>query len=534
MHNAQTSDRARIDDLTAQLRERDSDPAYRDAPILDAYARISVSPDDETEKTDRQTVDVLTAILNRNARLGEIHVDESLSAWKLTGKRPGWRRLVERLKNGDAAGVMGWHTDRLMRQPRDLEELIRFGDRGLILGSCQGDYDLGSSDHRLTLRVLVASACKASDDASRRARRKREDMRSKGQHTGGARPMGFQAGGKCGGGTCGHDEDERCSRVPDERVAAEREAIVWAATALLSGASLATVAAEWRSRGITIEHNGAPYEPKTNTVRGVMLRARNAGLVEHEGNVVGEMVDASEIRLYPVETFDALRSLFAARRRGRPVSADHLLSGVLRCSTCGAGMVGSTRKDKPYPDGEPRRRYACGNEMCDDRLSIDARAAEAWAKDETLSVLTDPEHAAMVAEASAALAKVETQIGAAEEMLKELDRRLGEGKFGDDLKKSLARYDAATEPVERRLDALKAERTALLESGAGAIRTGGPAQVARRWESTSTTNEQRRIMVREAMPYGIAVYAPGPGPRRGSDPSMRLRVIPAQRRAERG
>lgn len=64
-----------------------------------------------------------------------------------------------------------------MRQPRDLERLIGFGDSGLLVASCHGDFNLASSDDRFTLRILTAAAANASDDTSRRQRRKMAALR---------------------------------------------------------------------------------------------------------------------------------------------------------------------------------------------------------------------------------------------------------------------------------------------------------------------------------------------------------------------
>ena len=342
--------------IESTLRAREADPAYASAPILDAYARISRSPDGELEKTDRQLLDVLAVIAARGARLGVVLRDDNLSAWKINGKRPGWRALVDRLKAGASVGVVGWHTDRLMRQPRDLEELIAFGDRGLLLGSCHGEYDLADADHRFQLRILVAAACKASDDTSRRQKRKHEAMRAEGKLNGGTRALGYQAAG-----TCEHAEGKRCQHVTEEHLVMERDAIAWAAQALLTGTSLFTVAAQWNVRGMhTFGRTGQRQPVTVATVRSVMLRARTAGMVEHNGTVVRAAALPEGVEpIIELATYEQLQSLFAARRRGRPVSPVFMLSGVLRCAQCGRGMGGETRTDRLDPEGNPRRLYRC-------------------------------------------------------------------------------------------------------------------------------------------------------------------------------
>lgn len=48
---------------------------------------------------------------------------------------PVWERLLERVQAGESDGIVVWHTDRLFRQPRDLEALIALGDKGFQVAS---------------------------------------------------------------------------------------------------------------------------------------------------------------------------------------------------------------------------------------------------------------------------------------------------------------------------------------------------------------------------------------------------------------
>nr|WP_246869169.1 recombinase family protein [Saccharopolyspora sp. ASAGF58] len=49
------------------------------------------------------------------ARIGE-ELSDGLSAWKKDVRRPGWEKLLERVKQGLSDGIVVWHTDRLFRQ----------------------------------------------------------------------------------------------------------------------------------------------------------------------------------------------------------------------------------------------------------------------------------------------------------------------------------------------------------------------------------------------------------------------------------
>jgi site-specific DNA recombinase len=512
----------------ATLRQRDHDPAYADAPVLDVYGRISRNPETgETEKVDRQLIDCLREVERRQARLGKTLRDDGQSAWKRTAKRDGWQTLVERLESGAANGVICWHTDRLMRQPYDLEYLIRLGDRGYLLASCHGDYDLADADDRFTLRVLTAAACKESDNTSRRQKRKAKAMREKGNPGGGPRAFGFP-----GNERVSKEERERVRKageklpkVPADQVEREREAIRWGIEKHIDGGlTLTAIAAEWNARGL---RTTAGEEFEVSGVRQILERGRNAGLIEHNGKTVGREKDEHG---KPVETvvseeqLERLRAKLAARRRGRPTTGEHLLSGILRCGECGGPLtaqpVGAPRRGAApmtYDDGTPRRKYVCRKPNGCGGVTIDQRRADGWARDKVLDVLADPKHAEQIAKRSRAVADLDTRIAEAEATAREIGDRLGRGEL------SLDRYDAITGPLDRRLADLRAKRDKLLALGTA----GAPASASDRvdlerdWDTG--TNAERRNMIRQAMPLA-AVVLPATTRGRGADVSARLVV----------
>ena len=472
-------------DLIALLRLRDTDPAYADAPLLDAYGRISRDPETgETEKVDRQLFDCLRDVQRRHARLGEVLRDDGISAWRLNAKRPGWNDLVARLESRTSTGVITWHTDRLMRQPRDLERLIAFGEAGLLVASCHGDYNLSNADDRFTLRVLTAATAKESDSTSRRFKRKAEAMRASGHKSGGGRALG-EPGSVAG------------QVVPAERVAAERAAIAWAVRGHLDGLSLESVAAEWNKRGLTTTR-GNTWGPRA--VVGVLKSPRLAGFVAHHGHPVGRLVGVEPI--VSEQDWQHVVALFASRRRGRPPAEPYLLSGGhLLCYFCRQKMSGHLVGNKPFADGSPRRLYLCRKQGqgCG-HISISQPRTDAAVREMVIRVLADPRHAKQLARRSAKLIEAEGRLSEAREMARELSARLGEGKL------SLDRYDAAMSPLDARIARLAAEVESLrLVGGDVATRRASAAEVAAEWDDPATTVAQRRLMVRSVAPRGIVV-----------------------------
>ena len=106
--------------------------------------------------------------------LGMVYNDPNRSAWKRDRSRPGWDALLELARDGESGTSSSTTLTGFMRQPWDLEELLKIADdHGIILHGKSGNRDLSDPDDRHYLRGEVAHACRSSDDTSRRGSRKR-------------------------------------------------------------------------------------------------------------------------------------------------------------------------------------------------------------------------------------------------------------------------------------------------------------------------------------------------------------------------
>ncbi len=109
-------------------------------------------------------------------RADRVFIDNNRSAWQRNRKRAGWDALLEAIERGELQHVIAYHPDRLMRQPADLEELLRIADEHRItLHGHAGGRNLADPDDRFILRIEVAHACRSSDDTSRRIKDKMDE-----------------------------------------------------------------------------------------------------------------------------------------------------------------------------------------------------------------------------------------------------------------------------------------------------------------------------------------------------------------------
>src|SRR5262245_34888213 len=148
------------------------------------YARISSDREGDNLAISRQLADCQQLAQARGWEVVERYVDSDISAY--SGKlRPEYQRLLEEIEAGLVEAVVVYHTDRLHRHPRELEEFIDLCERqGTKLATVSGEIDLATHDGQLMARIQGAMARKESDDKSRRIQRKHQELAHAGRVSG--------------------------------------------------------------------------------------------------------------------------------------------------------------------------------------------------------------------------------------------------------------------------------------------------------------------------------------------------------------
>lgn len=256
-------------------------------------------------------------------------VDDDVSAY--SGKnRPGYRAMLEAIREGEADAVLVWHVDRLHRRPIELEEFVNTCTDAHVtdLATVHGDLNLGNGDGLLIARLMAAVAANESDAKSRRSKRKMLELAQAGKPSGGGpRPFGF-----------GPDKV-----TVDE---AEADVIRELADRLLAGEPLVSLTLWLQEKGI---HTVMGKEWRTPTLRNLLMSPRIAGLREHQGQVIGKAVWPAIISEEDHARIEAL--LTDPARRTNRTARRYLLSGLCRCGKCGTKMVTGQSRG--------RRRYLC-------------------------------------------------------------------------------------------------------------------------------------------------------------------------------
>lgn len=314
------------------------------------YARISEDRGGEAAGVARQVDDATVLAHQRGWTVAETFVDNDVSASRYTRqRRPAYTAMLAAVEHGAVEVVVAYHTDRLYRRPRELEDLIDLADN-ILIATCEGDFDLATSDGRAMARVIAAIAAKSSDDSSRRLKRKHVELAAAGKIGGGGRrPFGFE---------------------PDRLTlrAGEAALIRDAAGRVLAGDTLRSILQDWRRAGVATV-TGAPWQ--TSTLKRLLCSARISGQREHRGQLVGPAVWPAIID--PGTTI-RLRALLRDPNRNRAngvAARSYLLAGLVICGRCDVAMT--TR-----PTARGRHRYYCASERggCN-RCGISADRLEA-------------------------------------------------------------------------------------------------------------------------------------------------------------
>jgi len=156
--------------------------------------------------------------------------DNDISAF--AGKvRPGYQQLLELMRAGSIDVVVAWHTDRLHRNPLELEEYISASECSGVstVTARAGELDLSTAAGRMVARMLGAAARHESEQKSERvSRRRRQDAEAGRAHG----PLGY-----------GYDDNQVI-------IAHEAQVIRDVAERLLGGDSLYGIAVDLNARGV--------------------------------------------------------------------------------------------------------------------------------------------------------------------------------------------------------------------------------------------------------------------------------------------
>lgn len=308
------------------------------------YLRQSFDREGTGLAVDRQRQDCLKLCAERGWEPVE-YVDNSISATSRK-PRPAYLRMLDDIRAGVVRGVVVWDLDRLHRQPAELESFIDLADQHrLALATVTGDTDLGTDNGRLFARIKGAVARSEIERKSERQKAAHRQRAAAGKPYSPVRPFGFL--------------EDLVTHHPTEAAA-----IRGMYDDALAGVSQSAIARGLNECEIP-SATGAAWTQAS--VRNLLLKSRNAGLLTYKGEIVGP---GAWDPIVPLETYRAVVEKFTANPRpfgARGGPRKHLLVGVAFCGVCGAalttGYTKATRRIYTCPIGHVSRKAEAVEEL---------------------------------------------------------------------------------------------------------------------------------------------------------------------------
>jgi site-specific DNA recombinase len=406
------------------------------------YVRQSLDRDRNQLAVDRQREDLLALCERKGWGVPSEYVDNSVSASN-GGRRPAWEELCRDIADGRVTRLAVWDDDRLRRTIRDGEEFIDLAEaHGVELANVGGDIDLSTAQGRMFFRMKGTIASYEVEHKAARQKRANRQRAMKGNPWVG-RAFGYTAridiedvarraetaaynralsrgaseaeaveAGRVAADAKRENYNPETDSVDNQVVPREADAIRQACTELLEGASLAGIANKWNAAGLK-STKGRAWTGCT--VRQVLTRARNCGLVVHQGQIL-EGVEAKWPGIVDRDVWEAVCSHLAdpGRHTGKKRARAYLLSGIATCWGCGKPVSSGVRIQK---SGRRRAVYVCKRRGCmkvvrdielTDAVVVDALTTLLSRSDavEELSRRTEVDKAGLVAESDRLRARI--------------------------------------------------------------------------------------------------------------------------------
>lgn len=429
------------------------------------YKRISRDREGLALGVERQDEDLDALAGRRGLIVAASYCDNDLSASTRSRKhRPDYQRLLADARAGGFDVILAYTSGRLTRRPRENEDLIELAEQHGIRFEyvSSPSFDLNTSAGRRVARILAANDAGESEDIAERVSRQKDQAAADGHWKGGRRPYGYEADGVT-------------VREAEARMVRE------GTDAVLAGASLRGLAAEWNGLGL-VTSTGRAW--RQDTVRKLLIRPRNAGLMEHRGEVVGP---AGWPALVPEDRWRAVVDLLgdSGRRTQWSSARRWLLSGLALCDVCDSPvictMLRTTKRSVPS--------YTCkaGKHVVRNAAELEAYVcavvSERLAREDAADLLAQPHDDRS--------AELKGELLALRQRRKSLARLVADGTLTEDEVRAEARK------LDAQITEIEAATTPSGRGGALAAVLNAPDPVAA-WEAIDDLG-QRRAVVAEMM-----------------------------------
>lgn len=307
------------------------------------YARKSSEPD------DRQVLSIESQIreMKELVQKLDLKVVDTLCESK-TAKKPGrtiFNKMMERIYNGEANGVLCWKLDRLARNPVDGGALIwAIEEEKIAEIITPGRRFFNKGDDKFWMQIEFGMAKKYVDDLSDNVKRGNREKLENGWLPGNA-PMGYI-----------NERIEHTVIKDEERFGLVRKIWDLMLEGVLPSQILKTVNEEWGFRTRKTKRQGG-NKLHLSTLYKLFHNKFYHGVIERNGK---EWPGKHPVMITE-EEFWLVQKILGSKGRKRPQTHAFAYTGMVHCGTCGCSVTAEEKQK--YYEGTKRlatyRYYHC-------------------------------------------------------------------------------------------------------------------------------------------------------------------------------
>ena len=273
-------------------------------------------------------------------------IEENRSAFK-PGNRPLFRQALDRIKAGEADGLVGWHPNRMSRNEIEAAEITYMLRTGEMkdLKFCSFNFD-NSAEGIMMLQMVMSQSQYESSKQGRDVKRGMEQKVALMQERPGQVPQGYRKVPvmDADGQPLIKPKDNKLVTKTDidpERYDMIRQMWVMLASGRHSVAEIRDIAnKEWQFKTRrSAKIGGKPLT--TSMMYKIFNNVFYAGLISHNG----EVYPGNQRPMVTLEEYDYVQKLLGNKGKPRDRGDDLAYASIMVCGECGCSIVGEC-KDK--------------------------------------------------------------------------------------------------------------------------------------------------------------------------------------------